>query len=146
MPVRPTRLETLLPVYLSAFCSETAQLCTIKSIKNMSTLRNSVRLTGFLGSTPELKTTSTDKKYARLSLAIHESYKNKAGERVTETQWHQVTVWDKQADIAVSHLQKGSEVAIEGRLVNRSYTDKDGAKRYTTEIIVSEMLLLGKKA
>jgi single-strand DNA-binding protein len=86
-----------------------------------------------------------NKKIARLSLAIHENWKNEAGERVRETQWHQLVLWEKQAEIAEKFLVKGSEISIEGRLNNRSYTDKDGIKRYVTEVVVSEIQLPGKK-
>lgn len=111
----------------------------------MSNLRNSVRLTGFLGNAPEVKSLSKTKKLARISLATNDSYKNDKGEKVEETQWHNLTLWDKQADIAEKFLKKGSEISIEGKLTNRSYTDKDGIKRYVTEIVVTEVLMLGKK-
>lgn len=111
----------------------------------MSNLRNSVRLTGFLGGAPEVKTTKNEKKFARISLATNEFTKNDKGERVSLTQWHNLVLWEKQADVAGQYLTKGSEVAIEGRLVNRSYTDKDGIKRYVTDIVVNELLILGKK-
>lgn len=111
----------------------------------MSNLRNSVRLIGFLGNAPEVKELSKTKKVARMSIATNDSYKNEKGEKVEETQWHSLVLWDKQADIAAKYLNKGSEVAIEGKLVSRNYTDKEGIKRYITEIIVSEMVMLGKK-
>jgi len=111
----------------------------------MNSLRNSVRLNGFLGSAPDVRTTGTNKKVARLSLAINETRKNDRGERVSETQWHQLVLWEKQAEFAEKYLDKGSEVSIEGRLVNRSYTDRDGIKRYVTEVVVNEILLPGKK-
>lgn len=111
----------------------------------MSNLRNSVRLSGFLGGAPEVRTTGTNKKVARLSLAINETRRNEHGERVKETQWHQLVLWEKQAELAERYLGKGSEVSIEGRLVNRFYTDKDGIKRYITEVVVSEILLPGRK-
>lgn len=111
----------------------------------MSNLRNSVRLTGFLGNAPEVKELSKTKKIARLSLATNDAYKNDKGEKVEETQWHTLVLWDKQAEIAEKYLNKGSEIAIEGKLNNRSYTDKDGVKRYVTEVVVSEVLMLGKK-
>jgi len=111
----------------------------------MSNLRNSVRLNGFLGNAPEVRTTGTNKKVARLSLAINESRKNAKGERVKDTQWHQLVLWERQAELAEKFLNKGSEISIEGRLVNRSYTDKDGIRRFITEVVVSEILLPGKK-
>lgn len=111
----------------------------------MSNLRNSVRLIGFLGNAPEVKELTKAKKVARISLATNESYKNDKGEKIEETQWHNLVLWDKQATIAEKHLKKGSEVAVEGKLSSRSYVDKEGIKRYFTEIIVNDILLLGKK-
>ena len=111
----------------------------------MNNLRNSVRLIGFLGAAPEVKEISKTMKVAKFSLATNYSYKNEKGERVEETHWHQIAVWNKQADIASQILTKGSEVAIEGRLVNKSYNDKEGNKKYITEIIVNEFAVLGKK-
>lgn len=111
----------------------------------MSNLRNIVRLIGFLGNAPEVKELSKTKKVAHVSIATNDSYKNDKGEKVEETQWHHLVLWDKQADIAAKYLSKGSEVAIDGKLVSRSYTDKDGVKRYVTEVVVSELVMLGKK-
>jgi single-strand DNA-binding protein len=111
----------------------------------MSNLRNSVRLTGFLGSAPEVKNISDSKKVAKLNLATNDSYKNEKGEKVEETQWHNLVAWNVQATIAEKYLQKGSEIAIEGKLTNRSYVNKDGIKCYVTEVIVSEILMLNKK-
>ncbi len=112
----------------------------------MNTLKNSVRLIGFLGANPEVKTTENGKKLARVNLATNESYTNAKGEKVTETTWHQLIAWEKVADIVEKLLLKGTEVAIEGKLVNSSYEDKDGITRYSTQIQVNELLLLGKKA
>ncbi|MXV16161.1 single-stranded DNA-binding protein [Hufsiella ginkgonis] len=112
----------------------------------MSNLRNSVRLAGFLGSEPEAKSIGSSKKVVRVSIATHDSYKNEKGERVEETQWHNLVLWDKQASLAEKFLHKGSEVAIEGKLTSRSYTDKEGTKRYITEVVVHEVLLMDKKA
>lgn len=109
----------------------------------MYALRNKVQLIGHLGNAPDVRVTEKGKKWARISLATNETYRNMLGERVTETQWHQLIAWGKVADLAEKFLVKGKEVAIEGKLVNRSYVDRDGIKRYTTEILVSEVLLLG---
>lgn len=106
----------------------------------MNTLRNSVRLVGNLGMDPEVKTFDTNKKLARLSIATNDSYKNDKGERVTDTQWHNLVFWGAQAKLAEDLLKKGDEVAIEGKISNRSYVDKDGVKRYTNEIVVNEFL------
>jgi single-strand DNA-binding protein len=105
----------------------------------MNTLNNSVRLTGFLGNAPEIKLTETQKKVAKISLATNSYYKNADGERITETTWHQIVLWDKKAELAEKFLEKGSKISIEGRLTNRFYTDQDGAKRYITEVVVNEM-------
>jgi single-strand DNA-binding protein len=111
----------------------------------MNNLKNSVRLIGHLGQNPDVKNLSNGKKLTRLSLAVNESYKNDNGERITDTQWHNITVWGKQAELAEKLLKKGSEVAIEGKLSNNTYVDKDGIKRYATDIVLSEFMLLGGK-
>jgi single-strand DNA-binding protein len=111
----------------------------------MNTLKNSVRLVGHLGMDPDVKSFDNNKKLARLSLAINESYKNDKGERVTETQWHNLTLWGNQAKLAEDYLRKGDEVAVEGKLANKSYVDKDGNKRYFCEVVVNEFLKLGGK-
>ncbi len=111
----------------------------------MSTLRNKVQLIGNLGSAPEIITLESGKKLAKFSLATNESYKNAQGEKVTETQWHNLVAWNNTAEIVEKYLEKGKEIAIEGKLTSRSYDDKDGNKRYVTEIIVNELLLLGTK-
>ncbi|MEJ7610114.1 MAG: single-stranded DNA-binding protein [Ferruginibacter sp.] len=110
----------------------------------MYALKNRVQLIGNLGNAPEVKNTETGKKLARFSVATNEQYKNANGEKITETQWHYLIAWGKLADIAEKFLAKGSEVAIEGRLVHNNFTDKDGNKRYSTEIQVTELLMLGK--
>src|SRR6201996_1818565 len=108
----------------------------------MNSLRNSVRLVGNLGMDPEVKTFDTNKKMVKLSLATNESYKNDKGEKVTETQWHNLVIWGNQAQIAADILKKGDEVAIEGKLTNKNYTDKDGNKRYFCEVVVNEFIKL----
>ncbi len=110
----------------------------------MNSIKNKVTLIGNLGNAPEIKSLENNKKLARVSIATNEIYKNQKGERVTDTTWHNVIMWSPLADIAEKLLKKGSEVAIEGKLINRSYTDKDGVKRYITEIQASELVLLGK--
>lgn len=111
----------------------------------MNNLRNSVRLIGNLGMNPEVKEIGNDKKLAKFSLATREVYKNEDGEKVTETQWHNLIAWGSQAKIAEKYLKKGNEIAIEGKLTSRNYTDKDGVKRYVTEIVVTEILMIGSK-
>ncbi len=112
----------------------------------MYALRNKVQLIGNLGNAPDVRTTENGKKLAQFNVATSESYRNAKGEKVTETQWHRVVAWGKVAEIAEKYLDKGKEVALEGKLVNRSYTDKEGNKKYITEIQVSELLLLGAKS
>lgn len=111
----------------------------------MNNMRNKVTLIGHLGNTPELKTFEGNKKMVRVSLATNETYKNKKGERVSDTTWHNVIAWGQLAELLSRYTQKGSEIAIEGKLVNRSYTDKEGVKRYTTDIHMNELVLLGGK-
>jgi len=110
----------------------------------MSTLRNKVQLIGNLGNDPEIVNLESGKKLAKFSIATNETYKNNKGERVTDTQWHNVVAWGKTADIIENYVTKGKEVAIEGKLTSRSYETKQGEKRYLTEIICNELLLLGK--
>lgn len=111
----------------------------------MNALRNKVQLIGNLGMDPEVKALDGGKKLAKVSIATNETYKNAKGERVTETQWHNLIAWGKTAEIVEKFLKKGSEVAVEGKLINRNYTDKEGIKRYVTEIEVSELLMLDSK-
>ncbi|EAQ42880.1 MULTISPECIES: single-stranded DNA-binding protein [unclassified Polaribacter] len=111
----------------------------------MSTLRNKVQLIGNLGNNPEIITLDSGKKLAKFSIATNESYKNNNGDKVTDTQWHNIVAWNKTADIIERYLQKGSEVAIEGKLTSRNYETKEGEKRYITEIVCNELLMLGNK-
>ena len=112
----------------------------------MNAVKNKVQLIGNLGQDPEVKSIGEDKKVAHLSVATNENYKNAKGQKVTETQWHNVVAWGKLADIAEKYLVKGTEVVIEGKLINRNYTDKQGVKRYATEVQANELLILTKKA
>jgi single-strand DNA-binding protein len=111
----------------------------------MNSLKNSVRLVGNLGKDPEVKSFDNNKKLALLALATNETYKNDKGEKVTETQWHNLVSWGNQAKFAEDFLKKGDEVIIEGKLTNRSYIDKDGNKRYICEVVVNEFLKLGAR-
>jgi single-strand DNA-binding protein len=111
----------------------------------MYALKNKVQLIGNLGNAPEVKTLESGKKMARFSVATSESYRNAKGEKVTETQWHTLVAWGKVAEIVEKFLTKGKEVAIEGKLINRSYNDKEGNKKYITEVQVNELLMLGAK-
>jgi len=109
----------------------------------MNALRNKVQLIGNLGNNPEIKVLDGGKKLAKLTIATNESYTNSKGEKVKDTQWHNLIAWGKTADIIERYLNKGNEVAVEGKLVTRNYTDKEGIKRYVTEIQISELLMLG---
>ena len=111
----------------------------------MNTLRNKVQLIGNLGNAPEIITLDSGKKLAKFSIATNDSYKNAQGEKITDTQWHNLVAWNKTAEIVEKYLEKGKAVAIEGKLTSRSYEDKDGTKKYITEVVVNELLLLGSK-
>jgi single-strand DNA-binding protein len=110
----------------------------------MNTLRNKVQLIGNLGNDPEIVNLESGKTLAKFSVATNESYKNAQGEKVTDTQWHNIVAWGKTAQIIEKYVGKGKEVAIEGKLTTRSWEDKDGVKRYSTEVVCSELLILGK--
>jgi len=112
----------------------------------MNSLKNRVQLIGNLGKNPEIKTLESGKKLAKFSIATNENYKNAKGEKVTDTEWHNVVAWNKVAELAEMFLEKGKEVAIEGKLTTRSWDDEKGNKRYITEIICSEILFLGSKS
>lgn len=111
----------------------------------MYALRNKVQLIGNLGNHPEVKDTEGGKKWARFSVATNETYRNAKGEKVVETQWHNLVAWGKVAEIVERFLNKGTEVAVEGKLIHRNYVDKDGVKKYVSEVQVNEVLLLGSK-
>ncbi|WP_298995294.1 single-stranded DNA-binding protein [Flagellimonas sp. S174] len=110
----------------------------------MNALKNKVQLIGNLGNDPEVIILENGNKLAKFSMATNESYKNAKGERVTETQWHNIVAWGKTAEIVENYLTKGKEVAIEGKLTSRSYETKEGEKRYITEIQCKELLMLDK--
>ncbi len=112
----------------------------------MYALKNKVQLIGHVGNQPDIRNTENGKKLARFSVATNEVYRNAKGDKITETQWHNLVAWGKVAELAEKYLGKGSEVAIEGKLINRNYTDKEGNKKYVTEVQVNEVLLLGSKA
>ncbi len=111
----------------------------------MNNLRNKVQLIGNLGGAPEIINLDSGKKLAKFSLATNESYKNSSGERIVDTQWHNIVAWNNTANIIEMYVSKGSEIAIEGKLVSRSYEDPAGNKRFITEIVVNELLMLGSK-
>ena len=104
---------------------------------------NKVILVGNLGKDPEVRHLDNGRAVANFSIATSETYKNKQGERVTNTEWHNVVLWTPLAEIAERFLKKGNQVYIEGKLTTRSWDDQDGNKRYTTEVVGREMTLLG---
>ena len=110
----------------------------------MNAMKNKVQLIGNVGNDPEIKTFDGGKKVVNFTLATNESYKNDKGEKVEQTEWHRVSAWGKTADIIEQFVTKGKEIAIEGKLTHRSYDDKNGEKRYITEVVASDVLLLGK--
>lgn len=110
----------------------------------MSTLRNKVQLIGNVGNDPEIKTFDGGRKLANLTIATNDSYKNDKGERVEQTEWHRIVAWGKTAEIIEKFVTKGKEIAVEGKLTHRSYEDKNGEKRYVSEVVVNDLLLLGK--
>ncbi|WP_167608857.1 single-stranded DNA-binding protein [Maribellus sediminis] len=112
----------------------------------MNALRNSVRLLGHLGDDPKVRKLDSGKTVAHFTIATNEIYRDSRGEKQSETTWHRLVAWGKQAEIAEKYLKKGSEVSIEGKLTNRSWEDKNGEKQYMTEIVVNSMLLLDKVA
>ncbi|GAL71829.1 single-stranded DNA-binding protein [Jejuia pallidilutea] len=111
----------------------------------MSTLKNKVQLIGNVGNEPEITNLDSGKKVAKFSIATNESYKDSKGEKVTNTQWHNIVAWGKIAEIVEKYVGKGKEVALEGKLTSRSYETTAGEKRYVTEVVVDEILLLGIK-
>ncbi|MCM4161560.1 single-stranded DNA-binding protein [Antarcticibacterium flavum] len=110
----------------------------------MNALRNKVQLIGRVGQDPEILDLETGKKLAKFSIATNDNYTNAKGEKVEHTDWHNVVAWGKTAEIIEKFVNKGKEIAVEGKLTTRSWEDKEGQKRYTTEVVCSELLLLSK--
>ena len=110
----------------------------------MNALRNRVQLIGFVGQAPEIKNLEGGKKLATITIATNEVYHKENGDKVEQTEWHRVTAWGKTAEIIEKFVTKGKEIAIEGKLTHRTYDDKNGEKRYITEVVANEILLLGK--
>jgi single-strand DNA-binding protein len=110
-----------------------------------NTVVNSVRLLGNLGKDPSVKTFSNGGKIANCSLATPHVYKDKDGNKVEETDWHNIVIKGKLAEIAEKYLTKGSQVAIEGSLRSRKYTDSEGIDKYITEVIVNELQMVGRR-
>lgn len=110
------------------------------------TTTNRVQLTGNLGGNPEIKTFDNGNKVARFSMATKEEYTTRQGEKASDTQWHSITAWGKLAERIESELQKGSFISVEGRLVTRNYVDKNGHKKYVTEVVVNDLTINQKSA
>ena len=108
----------------------------------MSNLRNRVQLIGNAGSDPEVKTLESGKKVAALTLATNEVYYKDNGDKVEQTEWHRITAWGKTAEILEKYVTKGKDIAVDGKLTHRSYEDKNGDKKFITEILVGEVCLL----
>lgn len=106
---------------------------------------NKVILIGNLGKDPEVRHLENGRAVANFSLATSESYKNREGEKVTQTEWHNVVLWTPLAELAEKYLKKGNQVYIEGKVTTRSYEDKEGVQKYITEIVGREMTFLGGK-
>jgi single-strand DNA-binding protein len=111
----------------------------------MNTLRNKVQLIGRLGQDPEIITFQDGNKMAKFSMATDDSYKDKEGNKVERAYWHNIVVKGGLVKVIEEYVTKGKEVAIEGKLTNRSWDDKDGQKRYITEVLASEILMFGSK-
>jgi single-strand DNA-binding protein len=110
----------------------------------MNAMKNKVQLIGYVGQDPEVKTLDGGKKLANITIATNDYYINDKGEKVEQTEWHRLTGWGKVAEIIEKYVTKGKEVAIDGKLTHRSYEDKEGNKRYITEVVINDLLLLGK--
>ncbi|HBH49113.1 MAG TPA: single-stranded DNA-binding protein [Bacteroidales bacterium] len=107
----------------------------------MKDLKNKVQLIGNLGNDPEIKNLENGRKLAKFSLATNQVYTDQKGEKVEDTQWHNIVAWGKDADRVEKFLAKGSYITLEGRIVYRNYEDNTGQKKYFTEIVMSDMVL-----
>jgi single-strand DNA-binding protein len=108
----------------------------------MDNAKNSVRLAGFTGIDPVIVNYAGSKKMGRISLAVNEAYKNTSGEFVNKTQWFNLVFWNKKVELIEAAVKKGTEISIEGKLNNQSYTDKKGEQRFSTEIIVNAIEII----
>ena len=110
----------------------------------MNALKNKVQLIGNLGNNPEIIQLESGRKLAKFSMATNEVYKNNQGEKVTDTQWHNIVAWGKTAEIVENYLTQGKEIILEGKLTSRSYETQTGEKRYITEVVAQEVMILTK--
>lgn len=120
-------------------CCEINLMCNLK-LTTMNKIKNRVFLIGNLGQDPETRKLESGKRVSRFTLATNDTYKNNEGQKVTETTWHNVVVWNRLADFAARYLKKGGQVVIEGKITYRSYEDKTGVMKYFTEIVADELL------
>ena len=112
----------------------------------MNNLRNKVQLIGNLGKDPEVRQLDSGKTVASFSMATTSRYRNQSGDLISDTQWHNIVAWGKKAELVQQYLSKGKEVAVEGKLLHRSYDDKNGDKKCITVIVMEVILMLGNKA
>lgn len=110
----------------------------------MNAMKNKVQLIGHVGQEPEIKTFDGGKKVANITMATNEVYYKENGDKVEKTEWHKVKAWGKTAEIIEKYVTKGKEICIEGKLTYSDYLDKNGEKRYVTEVVANDILLLGK--
>ncbi|HHJ09987.1 MAG TPA: single-stranded DNA-binding protein [Bacteroidetes bacterium] len=108
----------------------------------MNNLRNRVNLIGNIGMDPKVREIKGGRKMARFTLATTDNYRNSEGEKVSDTQWHNIVVWGNQASFAEKYLHKGQEIAVEGKITHREYTDDKGEKKYFTEVVANQILVL----
>jgi single-strand DNA-binding protein len=108
----------------------------------MNSLRNKVQLIGNLGNNPEVKVLNNNRKMVRLSLATTDSYRDADGKKITDTQWHNIVAWGNVANIIEKYMKKGDEIAVEGRLIHRSYEDKSGTTKYISEVVINDVVML----
>jgi len=111
----------------------------------MNNLVNKVQLIGRLGGAPEVKIFGDNKKVAKFSLATTVMYYNKEGEKITDTDWHKIVCWNKNAETVEKYLNKGSQIALEGKLTYNTWEDKNGVKRTSAEIMMNEFMMIGAK-
>lgn len=107
---------------------------------------NKVILVGNVGRDPEVRYLDSGVAVAKFPLATSETYTNKSGDKVTNTEWHNVVIWRKLAEVVEKYVKKGQQLYLEGKISSRSYEDKDGIKKYITEIVVDNLQMLGKKS
>ena len=112
----------------------------------MTNLTNSVQLIGHLGADPKSHKFENGGLKVSFSMATNDYYRDKNGEKVKETEWHNIAAFGKTAEIAGKYLKKGSEVILRGKLTTRSWDDKDGNKKYMTEIVANEIVMFNKKS